>query len=722
MKSRNTLKAFKRKPGKQHERSLRTHRPTRREEQRRKLCQVERMKRIRRRQCNVEPRWKGRRAQVDCVLISIQQTVLINTLQSIQQLQLSSSTHRKIFVCLASIYPTYSSSTWLIFLGPISYSSNPNSVCSVFCLNQVVDDALNGMILAYPHLNIVKGHRVIIRSDIETYKQSHVCLISGGGSGHEPAHAGFIGDGMLSAAVAGDVFASPPASAVLAAIRACAGPNGVLVIVKNYTGDRLNFGLAVEQAKFEGHKVEMIIVADDCALPRSKSKAGRRGIAGTVLVHKILGAMASSGQDLATLKTAAERLSVRLGTVGMALSSCHVPGRGPSFALRPHVFGVGIGIHGEQGANELPFVSAHDAAKCMVDLLFNQDKDYSYLPYPTQDESKYAVLINNLGGTSPLELAVATNSVIQQLTERFGATLSRVYSGTYMTSIAMTGFSISVLDVNAFEGMDVAPVLEWLDMPAKVLGWTSAIAGSIDKVSKKEPIVVKTSRPGYDQSLLSSRSRVLSKNEQETLRKAIRGACKGLLEAENELTRLDMIAGDGDCGTTMKAGASAVQRELDAGTLQVAHPAQLAQQLSALAQLSMGGTSGALYSIFFAAASSCMHDAAVNELSLRELACLGLEAGVYAMQKYGGAHEGDRTLIDVLVPLLRYMQEASAHDEFDLRRVQELVVSKAEATKTMTATCGRASYQPDIALRGNIDPGAYGVACWVSELIDAIKS
>ncbi|KAI7724927.1 hypothetical protein M8C21_024056, partial [Ambrosia artemisiifolia] len=177
-----------------------------------------------------------------------------------------------------------------------------------------------------------------------------VAVISGGGSGHEPAHAGFVGDGMLTAAICGDVFASPPVASILAGIRAVTGPMGCLLIVKNYTGDRLNFGLAAEEAKAQGYKVEMVIVGDDCALPPPLGIAGRRGLAGTILVHKIAGAAAASGLSLSDVAAEARHASEIVGTMGVALSVCTLPGQPKSDRLAAGKMELGLGIHGEPGA------------------------------------------------------------------------------------------------------------------------------------------------------------------------------------------------------------------------------------------------------------------------------------------------------------------------------------------------------------------------------------
>ncbi|KAG8006044.1 Triokinase/FMN cyclase, partial [Nibea albiflora] len=212
-----------------------------------------------------------------------------------------------------------------------------------------VDEALCGLVRASGGLSLLKGHRVVLRSDRDNLR-GKVALLSGGGSGHEPAHGGYVGAGMLSAAVAGGVFASPPPASILAAILSLhnAGASGVLLIVKNYTGDRLNFGLAAEQARNHGVAVDMVIVAEDCAFDQP-SKAGRRGLCGTIFIHKLAGALAEEGCSLDQIVSQVTEVLKGIGTLGVSLSPCSVPGCLPSFDLPPGDMELGLGIHGEAG-------------------------------------------------------------------------------------------------------------------------------------------------------------------------------------------------------------------------------------------------------------------------------------------------------------------------------------------------------------------------------------
>lgn len=298
----------------------------------------------------------------------------------------------------------------------------------------VVTEAIDGLLRTsggtlsrldgYPHI------KVVVRSD---WDRSKVALVSGGGSGHEPSHAGFVGRGMLTAAVCGDVFASPSVDAVLAAILAVTGKAGCLLIVKNYTGDRLNFGLAAERARAFGHKVSMVVVDDDIALPDLPQP---RGVAGTLFVHKIAGALAEQGRDLDTVTAAAERVIAGVASIGMSLDTCTVPGSPREDRIAPGKAELGLGIHGEAGVSQVDFSGARDALEIVVDRL---------LPYA--GAGPHAVLLNNLGGATPLEMSVLADELLRsKLRDR-----ARYIVGpaALMTSLDMRGFSISILPLGA---------------------------------------------------------------------------------------------------------------------------------------------------------------------------------------------------------------------------------------------------------------------------------
>ena len=274
---------------------------------------------------------------------------------------------------------------------------------------------------------------IIVR---KTKKEGKVALVSGGGSGHEPAHAGYVGSGMLDCAVAGAVFTSPTPDQIYEGIKAVATDRGVLAVVKNYTGDILNFEMAIDMAKDEGVNADYVVVNDDVAVKDSLYTTGRRGVAGTIFVHKIAGARAEEGASLAEVKSCAEHVIENVRSMGMAISPCTVPAAGkPGFTLADDEVEIGIGIHGEPGTSREKILSANEAAKRLLDSIL-ADLDYG--------GKEVVVLVNDMGATPLMELYIINNFVQDYLKEK-GVTVYDTMVGNYMTSIEMAGFSLTLL-------------------------------------------------------------------------------------------------------------------------------------------------------------------------------------------------------------------------------------------------------------------------------------
>ncbi|MDU2353407.1 MULTISPECIES: dihydroxyacetone kinase subunit DhaK [Anaerococcus] len=299
----------------------------------------------------------------------------------------------------------------------------------------IVDQMLDGLVKANKDKIIrIEDTNVIARKD--TPVEGKVGLISGGGSGHEPAHAGFVGRGMLDCAVAGDVFTSPTPDQVLEAIKKADSGKGVFMVIKNYQGDVMNFEMAKEMAEMEDIEVEYVIVNDDIVV---ENKEDRRGVAGTVFVHKTLGAMAENGASLAEIKKAADAIVEDIKSIGMATKPCTNPSDGKeSFELAENELEMGIGIHGEEGIQKEEMKSADEIVKEMVDRLLEEVKDL---------DSEYALLINGMGATPEMELYVISNSLHDYLEEK-KVKVVRSYIGNFMTSMDMAGFSITLYKVD----------------------------------------------------------------------------------------------------------------------------------------------------------------------------------------------------------------------------------------------------------------------------------
>jgi phosphoenolpyruvate---glycerone phosphotransferase subunit DhaK len=302
----------------------------------------------------------------------------------------------------------------------------------------VVDEALAGMVAAHGDLLRVIEPNVVVRVDAP--RKGKVGIISGGGSGHEPMHGGFVGLGMLDAACPGAVFTSPVPDQMLAATKAVDGGAGVLHIVKNYTGDIMNFELAAELAQADGIEVSSVVIADDVAVKDSLYTAGRRGVGGTVLAEKIVGAAAEAGQDLAAVTALCQRVQDNVRSMGMALTSCTVPAAGkPTFEIGDDEMEIGVGIHGEPGRERRPIASADEITEALMTPILDD------LPFSSGDH--VLAFVNGMGGTPLIELYIVYNKVAAMCRDR-GLTIDRNLVGSYITSLEMAGCSVTLLKLD----------------------------------------------------------------------------------------------------------------------------------------------------------------------------------------------------------------------------------------------------------------------------------
>lgn len=304
----------------------------------------------------------------------------------------------------------------------------------------VVSEMVAGFVAAYPNkVKQVPGTNVVVRADAPV--QGKVGIISGGGSGHEPAHGGYVGKGMLDGAVAGEVFTSPTPDQVFEAIKAVDGGKGVLLVIKNYTGDVMNFEMAAELAEAEGISVEKVIVNDDAAVENSTYTIGKRGIAGTVFVHKIAGALAESGVSLEEVTAVANKVVDNISSMGMALTPCTVPAAGkPGFKIGENEMEIGMGIHGEPGIERSEIKTADEVTDILLNKIINQ--------LQLEENSEVAVMINGLGATPLMELYIVNNRVSAVL-KKMKVSVRETFIGEYMTSLEMAGCSITILRLDS---------------------------------------------------------------------------------------------------------------------------------------------------------------------------------------------------------------------------------------------------------------------------------
>ncbi len=542
----------------------------------------------------------------------------------------------------------------------------------------VVPEMLEGLAALSPGITLLKGEMVAVRAD---WDRNGVALISGGGAGHEPAHAGYVGPGLLTAAVAGDVFTSPSVDAVLAAIRAVAGAPGVLLIVKNYTGDRLNFGLAAEIARTEGLRVAMVVVDDDAALGAGGgpgNSTGRRGIAGTVLVHKVAGAAAAAGLDLHAVTREAEAAIAAVGTMGVALTPCTVPAAGvPGFELGAGEVELGLGIHGEAGVRRAPIGPARDLVRTLVEAVAADRR--------IGRGEQAALLVNNLGGTPAMEMLIAAREAMAAC-ETLGIRVERAWCGPFLTALEMAGCSVSLMRLDAGR-------LARLDAPASAPAWPGP--GAPARLHRPRAPALPPPEPPPPTTARNPR-----------VDRVLHAVATALRDAEPVLTRMDQAVGDGDLGITLARGAAAVERDLPA--YPTADAAETLRALSATLRRALGGSSGPFYAVALLRAAEALRE---------QPGAWGaaLRAGCDGIGTLGGAAPGDRTMLDALDPA------ATALAASGIDAAVAAAEAGAERTAAMPPRRGRSSYLGDRAL-GHADPGAQAVAIWLRAVRDALQS
>ena len=559
---------------------------------------------------------------------------------------------------------------------------------------QVVD----GYVKAYPGKIAKAADDIVVRAHA---KRGKVAVLSGGGMGHEPAHLGFVGTGMLDAAVGGAMFTSPAEDRVEEGIRDVAqGNEGVLLVIKNYTGDVINFKMAEQSCREEGIDVDHVIVDDDVAVRDSTFTVGRRGVAGTVFVHKCAGAAAERGESLPEVKRVAEKVIANARTMGVAIEPCTVPAAGkPGFTLADDEMEMGVGIHGEPGVRRAKM----EPADAMVDEILGtilDDLDYA--------GSDVAVMVNGSGATPPYELAIVNNHVHDALRDR-GINIWRTYMGPYMTSLEMRGFSITLLKLDA-------ELKELLDAPADAPAWTQGSVPVEDASHGCAPAARDTAAaaPSPDAAPdTASGATVPSAGSQapdpsaDLARRALAALADTLDAHKDELTQLDMPIGDSDHGINMARGFDAV-RDLLADLAGEDAPTVLRRAASTVIS-KVGGSSGPLYGTLLRKVGVSAGRA--GGLSLASFAD-GLEQGFAGIQQLAGAKPGDKTMLDAMAPAIESLK-ASVADGTEPAQALGMAAAAAgrgaEATVPMVAKKGRASYLGERSA-GHKDPGAASFA------------
>lgn len=591
-----------------------------------------------------------------------------------------------------------------------------------------VYDMCHGLAAAHPELEFVEKYKVVKKKDINDAK---VSLISGGGSGHEPAHAGFVGKGMLDAAVCGDVFASPSQVQVYNAIKKCATDKGVLLIIKNYSGDCMNFNNAMADAQDDGIKVDAVYVNDDIAVKDSLYTVGRRGVAGTVLVHKCAGAAAEQGKELEEVKAVANKVIENVRSFGFAFTSCTVPAAGhPTFEIGDDEMEFGVGIHGEPGRfrEKIDYSTGTFCDDLSRRILTDLEEDLAL-----KKGEDVVLLINGFGGTPLQELYILNNSVTKAL-KADGINIHRTIVGNFMTSIDMAGASISVLRVdNELKAL--------IDYPVSTPALTWGAAMSEQAEAALEAVQAIGRALGYApvetaHKAAAKKAATTDENEDnavyevegtpqvgETINTAafvqiVDKMADVIIENEVPFCEADKM-GDGDFGMSIAKGFK--QLKADWATRKKGDIGQFLVSCSEIIKEYCGGASGPIWGSAFKYAGKAM--LGKKEVNLADVALLFTEAnrGVYETGKksFGkGAEIGDKTLVDALKPCAMALTKA-AEEGKTLQEGLDLGAKAAhdgaEATKTHVATLGRAGTVGERSI-GYPDAGAHGLDVIFNEL------
>ncbi|KYQ56693.1 Bifunctional ATP-dependent dihydroxyacetone kinase/FAD-AMP lyase (cyclizing) [Trachymyrmex zeteki] len=564
-------------------------------------------------------------------------------------------------------------------------------------LDDAVFETLSGLSHTYPQLEHHTSHRVVLSPDHRDRK-GKVALICGGGSGHEPFAAGFVGSGMLTASVAGSIFTAPPSIHITYAIQCIAENNkdGIVVVVPNYTGDRLNFGIAIEKTRQAGVAVEEVIVDDDCSIPvNEQSVAGKRGLVGMLFVIKIAGAFAEKGFPLCEVTEIARHVSQNIATYGVGLSACAIPGQGLMFELAQDEIECGMGVHGEAGYERIKLRTASELVMLMLKRICEA------LSLSANDS--VAVIVNNFGALSQLEQGIIVYEVVNQL-QKIDIQPVRVYSGVLMTSLNSVGIHISLLKLTENHGDLFVDCLDEKTMAPCWPGCTYSIPSTLTPLSTplKDAKKEKVEKIGI----------LLNVSDQRLIKLCLKNACVAIIEKETYLNGLDRGCGDGDCGSTLKRFANGILSNLE--NLSLSHPATLLLEIANIAEECMGGTSGALYCLFFTTGAKILASFE-QEKDMRNVWFCAFRSGLNCLEKYG------RGKIDTMYAAYKMYEKLLKKYPNDFyEKITAAAWEGCYSTRNMKPRAGRASYIKQAQYLTEMDAGAYAAAIWITVIVQTI--
>ncbi|KZZ98995.1 dihydroxyacetone kinase [Moelleriella libera RCEF 2490] len=566
----------------------------------------------------------------------------------------------------------------------------------------LVNKALKGIIAYNPSLSLDEANRVVYDT---TYDRSKVSLISGGGSGHEPAWTGYVGSNMLTASVQGDIFASPSTKQIVAGVEAVPSDKGTILVITNYTGDCLHFGLANEKANARGHNCRIIICGDDVSVGKKGSLVGRRGLAGQIAVLKVMGGAAGAGGSLDDVYDLGVAFSQQIVSIAATLDHCHVPGRAEHGMLNDDEVEIGTGPHNEPGYKKLsPAPSPSELInQVLTHCLDENDAERSYVKFAPGDE--IMLLVSNFGGMSHLEMGALVDELLEQLDRDWKIQPVRTCAGFLETSLNAPAFSVSVINVTAAAKTckyTAEEIKAFFDVKTNTYWESMAGSQSGNRRSRKAQLVQATP----EEPKLVDDARDL-KVDPAFLENMLRSACTQLVDAEPDLTKWDTVMGDGDCGETLKTGATSLLAALDQGLAASGSVVKVLVELEDIVESKMGGTLGGILGIFFVSLRSAVEAniSVANTESPTALWAKALSAALASLKRYTPAQKGDRTVMDTLIPFADTMSKAGFSEGV------QAAVDGAEATKRMKPRLGRATYVGPGSDDGRElppDPGAWG--------------
>ena len=543
----------------------------------------------------------------------------------------------------------------------------------------VVVQGLENLVTRNSHLALDATNKVIYS---RTHTPSKISMISGGGSGHEPAWSGYVGDGMLSAAVCGEVFASPTTKQVMAAIKQVPSDVGIILCITNYTGDNLHFGLAREKAAGLGYKVGVLKMTDDVALPRDQiSNLGRRGLAANFIVLKLCGAAAEAGYEFEKVMEIGRSVNNNATTIGSSLDHCHIPGREHHRAIPNNAYVLGMGIHNEPGLHEInPMPPVEEVVgtmlKCCLDL---DDKDRAFVDFKPDDV--LLLLINNLGGMSAFELEALTTVTRTVLKKKYNYTPARVYAQCFETSLNAPGWSISLVNATGIErdtGVPVKTQLQLMDTETMAPAWPKTGYRDIKEGKSAETSKVATTEAAQREG---------PKVDPSKMEAAIRKACDDAIKAEPDITKWDIQMGDGDCGEAVVGMCQGILKKVDGGVCKDGLLFKVLDEVGEAVE-EVGGSLGAIISIIVTSFTTNLREAfAKNESGFQMDAKAASDAvggAIKNLMGYTSARVGGRTVMDTLIPFSETFAKVG-----DFNKAVDAAEQGAQSTSGMKATFGR---------------------------------